>query len=127
MLDRRQLVGGAALATLLGGTVSARAVNGAAYGSVGRIKASLGQYAALAALVMGATGEMPGCRAYFVCEDLADPDALWVFEAWDSKAAHNALLTLPAVREAVARARPLIAQFDSGAELKVLNMAVRAG
>lgn len=128
MVDRRQLVLGTTLLSLLGGApaVGADAPH-ESYGSVGRIKAKPGRRDALAALVIGATSGMPGCRAYVVSEDLGDPDALWVFEAWDSKAAHDASLSLPAIREAIAKGRPLIAQFDNGAELRVLSMATGAG
>lgn len=64
----------------------------------------------LAALLAG-VGGMPGCRSYVVARDREDPDALWVTEVWDSAAAHRGSRSLPAVREAVERGRPLIAGF----------------
>ena len=39
-----------------------------------------------------------------------------VTEAWDSKQHHDASLGLPQVQAAIAKARPLIAGFDTGAE-----------
>ena len=39
----------------------------------------------------------------------------------DTKASHDASLTLPQVQAAIARARPLIAGFDSGAETEVVG------
>jgi quinol monooxygenase YgiN len=40
-----------------------------------------------------------------------DADALWISEVWDDRASHAASLQLPAVRDAIARARPMIAGF----------------
>ena len=71
---------------------------------------------ALIAILLEGTGGMPGCHSYVVARDPADADAIWITEVWDSKASHAASLQLPAVRAAIARARPLIAGFDSGQE-----------
>jgi quinol monooxygenase YgiN len=35
----------------------------------------------------------------------------WVTEVWDSQASHQASLNLPAVQQAIARGRPMIAGF----------------
>jgi quinol monooxygenase YgiN len=121
MIDRRQLVAGASLATLLGGTAAPATAAGAAYGMVGKLKARPGQRATLAALMLADTGAMPGCLSYVVAEDRNEPDTLWVFEAWTSKAAHGASLKLPAVRDTIAKARPLIAGFEEGAQLDILG------
>ena len=120
MIDRRQIVGAATLLTLLGGAAVA-APAAPAYGSVGKIKAKPDQRLALAALMLAGTGDMPGCLTYLVAEDLKEADTLWVFEAWTDKAAHDASLQLPAIRDLIARARPLIAGFEAGAELRVLG------
>ena len=93
----------------------------AMYGLVGRIKATAGKRAELAAILLGGTGEMPGCLSYIVAEDMADPDALWVTEVWDSKESHAASLQLPMVQAAIAKARPIIAGFDSRAEMVPLG------
>jgi quinol monooxygenase YgiN len=55
---------------------------------------------------------MPGCLSYVVATDPADADAIWITEVWESQAAHQASLSLPVVRQAIARGRPLIAGFD---------------
>jgi quinol monooxygenase YgiN len=44
-------------------------------------------------------------------EDNSDADALWVTEVWVSQASHQASLQLPAVENAIAKGRPLIAAF----------------
>ncbi|MGY4395466.1 quinol monooxygenase YgiN [Sphingomonas sp. UYAg733] len=54
---------------------------------------------------------MPGCRSYIVARDLADDDAIWVTEVWDSHERHGASLQLPEVQVLIARARPIIAGF----------------
>jgi quinol monooxygenase YgiN len=58
------------------------------------------------------SANMPGCRRYVIAKDNADENGLWVTEVWDSEASHNASLTLPAVRDALPRARPLVARFE---------------
>ena len=120
MMDRRQVVAGASLAALLGGKAWAKEEAGM-YGRIGKITARPGHRAELARLMLAGTAAMPGCLSYIVSEDLADADALWVAEAWDSKESHAASLTLPAVRETIAKARPLIAGFTTAAEVKPLG------
>jgi quinol monooxygenase YgiN len=52
---------------------------------------------------------MPGCLSYVVAKDPADDNAIWITEVWDAEASHAASLSLPAVQQAIARGRPLIA------------------
>lgn len=86
------------------------------YGLIGKMSAIPGQRDALVAVLLesAATGGMPGCLSYIVAVDPADADAIWITEVWDSKASHDTSLTLPAVRDAIARGRPLIASFGDG-------------
>jgi quinol monooxygenase YgiN len=70
-----------------------------------------GQRASVVQALLEGTVAMPGCLSYIVAEDPADPDAIWVTEAWDSAQSHQASLQLPAVQQAIARARPHIAGF----------------
>ncbi|MBO9671753.1 MAG: antibiotic biosynthesis monooxygenase [Sphingobium sp.] len=91
------------------------------YGLIGRIRAVAGQRDALAAILLEGTTAMPGCLSYVIAEDPADGDALWVTEVWDSAASHQGSLALPAVKDAIARGRPLIAGFDSRAETHPLG------
>lgn len=113
MIGRRAFVAGAAgLATL---PVEAFALTGdeARHGLIGRMRAQPGQRDALLAILLEGTDAMPGCLSYIVAKDPTDADALWITEVWDSRASHAASLQLPAVRAAIARARPLIAGFDN--------------
>lgn len=91
------------------------------YGLIGRMRAIPGQRAALASILLEGTAAMPGCLSYVIAEDPADEDALWVTEVWDSAASHQGSLALPAVKDAIARGRPLIAGFDSRTETRPLG------
>ena len=114
-IDRRMMLGGTAAMMAWPGVAIAMEENHL-YGMLGRMKAVAGQRDALLAILLDSSGAMPGCLSYIVAKDLADPDAIWVTEAWDSKASHDASLKLPQVQAAIAKARPLIAGFDSSAE-----------
>jgi len=81
------------------------------YGLIGKMIAAPGRRAELAALMLGGTGQMPGCLSYLLAEDPENADALWITEVWDSEASHRASLALPHVQETIAKARPLIAGF----------------
>jgi quinol monooxygenase YgiN len=59
---------------------------------------------------------MPGCLSYIVAKDSADPDKLIVTEVWDRPESHRASLNLQAVKDAIAKARPLIAGMTRIAE-----------
>ena len=50
------------------------------YGIIGKMNAKPGQRDALAAILLHATGNMPGCLNYIIANDAADPDALWITE-----------------------------------------------
>lgn len=116
-LSRREilLAGGAVLALAGGG--SAKAETGKSmYGLIGRMIAAPGKRDELAAILLDGTDAMPGCLSYIIAADPTNPDALWITEAWDGKDSHAASLKLPAVQAAIAKARPIIAGFDSRSE-----------
>ena len=86
------------------------------YGLIGKMTAVAGQRDALAGILLGGTGGMPGCLSYVIATDPADPDALWVTEVWKSQENHQASLKLPGVQAAIAKGRPLIAGFSNRVE-----------
>ena len=88
------------------------------YGLIGQMMAQPGKRAELVAILGEGTGAMPGNMAYLIGEDSANPDAIWIVELWETKAAHAASLQLPAVQEAIKKGRPLIAGFGTRAEFK---------
>jgi quinol monooxygenase YgiN len=91
------------------------------YGMIGRMTAVPGRRDELLAALAGGSDGMPGCHSYVIAKDLADDDAIWVTEVWDTKESHDASLSLPRVQAAIAKARPLIAGFDRGAETEVVS------
>ena len=106
------VAGAVGLASLgLSAPVRGRTVGGAMYGLIGRMTATTGQRDALTAILLEGLGRMPGCLSYVVAHDPVDDHALWITEVWTDEAAHRASLQLPAVRDAIARGRPLIAGF----------------
>jgi quinol monooxygenase YgiN len=59
-----------------------------------------------------AAADMPGCLSYIVAKDSADENTIWVTEAWDSVASHDASLSLPSVKNAIPRVKAMISGFD---------------
>lgn len=81
------------------------------YGLIGKIVAVEGRREELARILLEGTKGMPGCLSYVVAEDSEDQAALWVTEVWTDKGSHQASLSLPAVQAAIAKGRPLMADF----------------
>lgn len=88
------------------------------YGLISKIAAQPGQRDMLAQLLIRASARppLPGCLSYIVAIDSSDPDLIWVTEAWQSKEAHAASLSLPSVKAAMSAGGALIAQFVRVAE-----------
>jgi quinol monooxygenase YgiN len=82
-------------------------------GLIGKMRAAPGKRDEVITILLGSTGAMPGCLNYVVASDPADADAIWITEVWIDEASHKASLSLPEVQAAIARARPIIAGFDS--------------
>lgn len=81
------------------------------YGLIGKMSAVSGKRDELIKILLEGVHEMPGCLSYVVSKDIADADAIWISEVWDSNANHKASLALPAVRKSMTRGKPLIAGF----------------
>ena len=84
------------------------------HGLIGKITAVEGKRDQLIDILLQGTKEMPGCLSYIVAKDPANASAIWVTEVWEAEASHKASLSLPAVREAIRKGKPLIAKFDQG-------------
>lgn len=115
-LARRELLAGGLALAGAGFPALAETPLGPMHGLIGRMRALPGQRDSLLQILLDGTGGMPGCLSYVLAKDPADADAIWITEVWDNRASHAASLQLPQVRAAIARARPLIAGFDSGRE-----------
>jgi quinol monooxygenase YgiN len=79
------------------------------YGQIGKLIAVPGKRDELIANILGGVGSMPGCLSYVVAKDASNADAIWVSEVWDSKASHDASLSLPSVKAAITKSLPIIA------------------
>jgi quinol monooxygenase YgiN len=112
-LDRREFLSGIAATIGLSGVTPPKFLQDGApmFGLIGKMTAVAGKRDELIAILLGGTGSMPGCLSYIVATDPADPKAIWITEAWDSKASHDGSLSLPEVRAAIAKGKPLIAGF----------------
>lgn len=119
MTTRRALLGVAGIALAV--PVSAQTRAEPMYGVMGKMKAQPGKREQLIEILLDATGDMPGCRSYIIAEDLKDSDVIWITEVWDDQASHKESLTLPQVREAITKAKPLIAGFESQTETRVIG------
>ena len=91
------------------------------YGLIGKMTATAGQRDELANVLLTGTEAMPGCLSYVIAVDHADPDALWITEVWDSHESHTASLSLPSVKAAIAKGRPMIAGFSNRVETTPLG------
>ncbi|WP_114952710.1 putative quinol monooxygenase [Sphingosinicella terrae] len=120
-LGRRAFIAGAIGFGAAAGRAADAPAGRALHGLIGKMRAVPGQRDALVALLLEGVDAMPGCLSYVVARDPADPDAIWITEVWDSRDSHRASLRLPQVREAIARARPLIAGFDSSVETEPVS------
>jgi quinol monooxygenase YgiN len=115
MRRREFLAVGAATVTAIGAPSWAFAHEGVdMYGLIGKMTTAPGKRDELLAVLLENVGEMPGCLSYIVAKDPSDANAIWITEAWDSKASHDASLSLPQVKDAIAKGRPLIAGFSDG-------------
>ena len=82
------------------------------YGPIGKMTAAPGKRDELVSILLEGAATMPGCLSYIIAKDTSDPNAIWITEAWESRASHEASLSLPFVKEAIAKGRPLIAGFS---------------
>lgn len=86
------------------------------YGLIGKMTAKAGHRDELIEVLVQGVAGMPGCLSYVVASDPTDPDLIWVTEAWVSKEAHLASLSLPSVQAAITKGRPVIASMTRVAE-----------
>jgi quinol monooxygenase YgiN len=84
------------------------------YGLIGKMTSQPGQRDALLGSLLQGTRDMPGCLSYIIARDTRDEDAVWITEVWEDEASHHDSLQLPSVRDAIAKAMPLIAGFEPG-------------
>ena len=97
----------------------------AKYGLHGKLKAAEGKGDELAEILIQASkivANAPGCKIYLISRDHLEKDAIWVTEAWDSKADHANSLKLDEVRQLIMKAMPLLdGNPQKGQELEILG------
>jgi quinol monooxygenase YgiN len=82
------------------------------YGLIAKIKTIAGKRDEMVTILKESADGMAGCLSYVVAKDAADEDTLWVTEVWDSAESHDASLSLPAVKNAIPRAKGLVSGFE---------------
>ena len=88
------------------------------YGLIGRFKAVPGARDELVGILLEGISGMPGCLSYIVATDPADEVSIWITEVWENAESHRGSLGLPAVQQAISRAKPLIASFEEHVETR---------
>ena len=117
VLDRRVFVGGSlAMVAVAGLPACSETTEKAMYGLIGKFIAADGKRDELIGYLLEGLRDMPGCLSYVVASDPAEPNLIWVTEAWTDAGSHKASLSLPSVQAAIQKARPLIAGMESIAE-----------
>ena len=113
-IGRREFLAGAAAFAVAGpSSLPSRRSAAGMYGLIGSMTAKPGQRDALVSILVEGVAGMPGCLSYVVATDPANADTIWITEVWTDEASHQASLSLPSVREAIAKGRPLIAGFGA--------------
>lgn len=90
------------------------------FGMVGKFEVDPQNREALLAILAEAAAMMNArddCQLYTVSTDADDAGKVWVMELWTTKAAHDAALTVPRVRELIGQAMPLLTAQPDGASL----------
>ena len=92
------------------------------WGLIGRMKAMPGKRDELIAALKDSSREVPGKLVYLIQLEQGDPDAFWINEIWESKAAYDDCLTLPQVLKGMELCRPLLAGIEHRTETIPLGL-----
>ena len=82
------------------------------WGLIAKITLLPGRRDEMVEILKDSAADMPGCLSYVVAKDVTDENTIWVTEVWDSVASHDASLTLPAVKNAIPRAKAIVSTFE---------------
>ncbi len=94
------------------------------YARFGKLTAQPGKRDALAEILLRASAltlSLSGCQTYIVLEDLADGNAVSVFELWDDKESHADSLRNEDVRALIAEAMPMVSGMSVSSEMRVVG------
>jgi quinol monooxygenase YgiN len=82
------------------------------WGMIAKITVLPGRRDEMIRILNESAADMQGCLSYIVAKDSADENTIWVTEVWDSMASHDASLSLPAVKNAMPRAKAVVSNFE---------------
>src|ERR1700723_3728055 len=82
------------------------------YGLIVKLTAVPGKRDEMIAILKESAANMPGCVSYVLAKDSSDENLVWVTEVWESAASHDASLSLPSVKNAMPRVKPLLSNFE---------------
>ncbi len=82
------------------------------WGMIAKITLLPGKRDEMIEILEQSAADMPGCLSYIVAKDSVDENTIWVTEVWDKVSSHDASLSLPAVKNAILRAKPLVSNFE---------------
>jgi len=91
------------------------------YGLNGKLVARPGMRDKVVALLLRDVDKLKaaGCGIYAVSISDKEPDAVFVFEVWVSRLAHDDSLQLPSVKQAITEAMPLLTGEFEGTMLEI--------
>ncbi len=82
------------------------------FGLIVKMNLVAGQRDAMCELLLEDVHSLVGCLSYVIAKDPKNADAIWVTEVWDCKESQIASVASPQVQQAIARAKPMIADFE---------------
>jgi quinol monooxygenase YgiN len=91
------------------------------WGLLGRMTAKPGKRDALVAALKESSRDVPGKLLYLIQLEEGDPDAFWINEVWESKAAYDACLAMPQTGDWGAKLAPLLAGIEHRTETVPLD------
>jgi len=116
MLDRRTMVQGAALGSVFAGLLQARMAEAAEPGLlyvIAEIVAKPDKVDALRALIVPFAAKSrsePGCKSYNLLEVQSEPGRFLTYESWTDKAALDAHMTTPHIKEIIPKLADVLAK-----------------
>lgn len=91
------------------------------WGLLGRMTAHPGKRAELIAALKESSRDVPGKLLYLIQLEQDNPDAFWINEVWESKAAYDACLAMPQTGDWGAKLAPLLARIAHRTETAPLD------
>jgi quinol monooxygenase YgiN len=110
-IDRRTFLEYLAAVTLTFVLAGSQEASGM-WGMIAKITVLPGRRDEMIRILNESAADMQGCLSYVVAKDAADENTIWVTEVWDSMASHDASISLPAVKNAIPRAKAVVSNFE---------------